>query len=376
MCVCAIFIHDLWVSIPNTWVFCRFGVILHTESMLTATLIAQEIGGTISPKNADVIINNAAKLEEGGANSLGFFSNPKYEQSLYHTQCGAVIVPQGFVPQQSVSCVLIEHANPYFAFCTVLTRHFNPNIHRTGIESQHIHPTAKIGQNVHIASTAYIEEGAQIGDNCILYPGVYIGRNVVLGHNTLLYPNVTIYADCLIGNHCIVQAGSVIGGDGFGFAPVNGKYMKIPQIGNVVIEDHVEIGSNCSIDRATMGSTVIKTGTKLDNLVQIAHNVEVGEHTVLAAQTGIAGSTKVGAYAQFGGQVGVAGHLTIAPHTSVGGQGGITGNITEPHQKLTGTPATDVRSYLKSVASTRRIPELLKAIEEIKLEIVRLKSEE
>jgi UDP-3-O-[3-hydroxymyristoyl] glucosamine N-acyltransferase len=361
---------------PNPWVFCRFGVILHTESMLTATLIAQEIGGTISPTNADVIIDNAAKLEEGGANSLGFFSNPKYEQSLYQTQCGTVIVPQGFVPQQPVRSVLMEHTNPDFAFCTVLTRHFNPNVHRTGIESQHIHPTVKIGHSVHVAATAYIEEGAQIGDNCILYPGVYVGRNVVLGDNTLLYPNVIVYADCLIGKHCIIQAGSVIGGDGFGFAPVNGKYMKIPQIGNVVLEDWVEIGSNCSIDRATMGSTVIKTGTKLDNLVQIAHNVEIGEHTVLAAQTGIAGSTKVGAYAQFGGQVGVAGHLTIAPHTSVGGQGGITGNVTEPHQKLTGTPATDVRTYLKSVASTRRIPELLKAIEEIKSEIARLKSEE
>jgi UDP-3-O-[3-hydroxymyristoyl] glucosamine N-acyltransferase len=183
-----------------------------------------------------------------------------------------------------------------------------------------------------------------------------------------------IYSDCILGDHCIVQAGSVIGGDGFGFAPVNGKYVKIPQIGNVVIEDWVEIGSNCSIDRATMGSTVIKTGTKLDNLVQIAHNVEVGEHTVLAAQTGIAGSTKVGGYSQFGGQVGVAGHLTIAPHTSVGGQGGITGNITESHQKLTGTPATDVRTYLKSVAATRKIPELLKAIEVLQSEIENIKS--
>lgn len=344
--------------------------------ILTTTLIAKEIGGHITPNQADVVIDNAAKLEEGGAHSLGFFSNPKYEQSLYQTHCGAVIVPLGFKPQQSVSAVLIEHPNPYFAFCTVLTNHFNPNVHRTGIESTNVHPTVKLGEQIHIAATAYVEEGAVIGDNCILYPGVYIGRNVVLGANTLLYPNVVIYADCIVGNHCIIQAGSVIGGDGFGFAPVNGKYMKIPQIGNVILEDWVEIGSNCSIDRATMGSTVIRTGTKLDNLVQIAHNVEVGEHTVLAAQTGIAGSTKVGAYSQFGGQTGVAGHLTIAPHTSVGGQGGITGNVTESHQKLTGTPATDVRTYLKSVASTRRIPELVKEITLIKEEIARLKSGE
>lgn len=361
---------------PNPWVFCQFGVILHPQMILTTTRIAKEIGGNISPNQPEVVIENAAKLEEGGAHSLGFFSNPKYEQSLYQTQCGAVIVPQGFVPQQPVSSVLIEHANPYFAFCTVLTNHFNPNVHREGIESKHIHPSVTIGQGVHIAATAYVEEGAKIGNHCVIYPGVYLGRNVVLGDHALLYPNVVVYADCKIGNHCIVQAGSVIGGDGFGFAPVNGKYMKIPQIGNVILEDWVEIGSNCSIDRATMGSTVIKTGTKLDNLVQIAHNVEVGEHTVLAAQTGIAGSTKVGAYSQFGGQVGVAGHLTIASHTSVGGQGGITGNVTESNQKLTGTPATDVRTYLKSVASTRRIPELIKEIAAIKEEITRLKSGE
>jgi UDP-3-O-[3-hydroxymyristoyl] glucosamine N-acyltransferase len=231
-----------------------------------------------------------------------------------------------------------------------------------------------MGDSVHVAATAYIEEGAVLGDHSIVYPGVYLGRNVKIGKHCIIYPNVVIYSDCILGDHCIVQAGSVIGGDGFGFAPVNGKYIKIPQIGNVVIEDWVEIGSNCSIDRATMGSTVIKTGTKLDNLVQIAHNVEVGEHTVLAAQTGIAGSTKVGGYSQFGGQVGVAGHLTIAPHTSVGGQGGITGNITESHQKLTGTRASDVRTYLKSVAATRKIPELLKAIEVLQSEIENIKS--
>jgi UDP-3-O-[3-hydroxymyristoyl] glucosamine N-acyltransferase len=247
-------------------------------------------------------------------------------------------------------------------------------LHRTGIESNHIHPSVDLGDSVHVAATAYIEEGAVLGDHSIVYPGVYLGRNVKIGKHCIIYPNVVIYSDCILGDHCILQAGSVIGGDGFGFAPVNGKYIKIPQIGNVVIEDWVEIGSNCSIDRATMGSTVIKTGTKLDNLVQIAHNVEVGEHTVLAAQTGIAGSTKVGGYSQFGGQVGVAGHLTIAPHTSVGGQGGITGNITESHQKLTGTPATDVRTYLKSVAATRKIPELLKAIEVLQSEIENIKS--
>ena len=368
------FIHDLWVSVPNSSVFCCFGVILQLQMVLTAFAIAKEIGGIVDTQLNDVVITSASKLEEGKGGSLGFFSNPKYEQSLYETQCGAVIVPMGFKAQKPVSTLLIEHPNPYFAFCTILTNHFSPNLHRIGIESNHIHPSVDLGDSVHVAATAYIEEGAVLGDHSIVYPGVYLGRNVKIGKHCIIYPNVVIYSDCILGDHCIVQAGSVIGGDGFGFAPVNGKYIKIPQIGNVVIEDWVEIGSNCSIDRATMGSTVIKTGTKLDNLVQIAHNVEVGEHTVLAAQTGIAGSTKVGGYSQFGGQVGVAGHLTIAPHTSVGGQGGITGNITESHQKLTGTPATDVRTYLKSVAATRKIPELLKAIEDLQSEIENIKS--
>jgi UDP-3-O-[3-hydroxymyristoyl] glucosamine N-acyltransferase len=197
---------------------------------------------------------------------------------------------------------------------------------------------------------------------------------VKIGNHCIIYPNVVIYSDCIVGNRCIIQAGSVIGGDGFGFAPVNGKYVKIPQVGNVVLEDGVEIGSNCSIDRATMGSTVIKTGTKLDNLVQIAHNVEVGEHTVIAAQTGISGSTKVGGHSQFGGQVGVAGHLTIAPNTSVGGQAGITGNITEEHQKLTGTPATDVRTFLKSVANNRRLNTMMQELEKLKRDIESIKN--
>lgn len=243
-----------------------------------------------------------------------------------------------------------------------------------GIESTHIHETSVIGSDVHIGSTAYIEENTSIGNNSVIYPGVYVGRNVKIGNHCIIYPNVVIYADCIVGNHCIIQAGSVIGGDGFGFAPVNGKYVKIPQVGNVVLEDWVEIGSNCSIDRATMGSTVIKTGTKLDNLVQIAHNVEVGEHTVIAAQTGISGSTKVGGHSQFGGQVGVAGHLTIAPNTSVGGQAGITGNITEENQKLTGTPATDVRTFLKSVANNRRLNTMMQELENLKRDIESIKN--
>lgn len=352
----------------------EFGINLQAETMLTAKEIASQIGGFLNLPDAVVTINNAAKLEEGDPNSLGFLSNPKYEQALYDTNCGAVIVPKEFKPQHPLRAVLIHHDNPYFAFCTILGKYFDPNKHRTGIESSHIHETSIIGSDVHIGSTAYIEENTFIGNDSVIYPGVYIGRNVKIGNHCIIYPNVVIYSDCIVGNRCIIQAGSVIGGDGFGFAPVNGKYVKIPQVGNVVLEDGVEIGSNCSIDRATMGSTVIKTGTKLDNLVQIAHNVEVGEHTVIAAQTGISGSTKVGGHSQFGGQVGVAGHLTIAPNTSVGGQAGITGNITEEHQKLTGTPATDVRTFLKSVANNRRLNTMMQELEKLKRDIESIKN--
>lgn len=359
---------------PKTTLISYFIIILQTEMTLTAFGIAKEIGGSINPNSIDCKITAAAKLEEGKSNALGFFSNPKYEKSLYETQCGAVIVPAGFIASKSLNAILIEHANPYFAFCAILSKHFDPNKHRTGIEEAHIHATAILGKNLHIAQTAYIEEEASVGDNTVIYPGVYIGRNVKIGANCILYPNVVIYSDCIVGNHCIIQAGSVVGGDGFGFAPMNGKYVKIPQIGNVVLEDWVELGSNCSIDRATMGVTIIRTGSKLDNLVQIAHNVDIGEHTVIAAQTGIAGSTKVGNHSQFGGQAGVAGHISIAPYTSVGGQAGITGNISEPNQKLTGTPATDVRTFLKSIASSRKIPALIEEVDKLKKEIANLKN--
>ena len=340
--------------------------------MLTAFGISDEIGGAYATLLPDREIKRASKLEDGSPDSLGFFSNPKYEQSLYASLCGAVIVPSGFIPQKPVLGILIYHKNPYFAFFTILSKHFNPNRHRTGVESSTIHASVKLASNVHIAQTVYIEEGADIGRHSVIYPSVYIGRNVVIGEHCVVYPNAVIYADCIVGNHCIIHAGAVIGSDGFGFAPSNGKYEKIPQIGNVILEDWVEVGSNSTIDRASLGSTVIKTGTKLDNLVHIAHNVEIGEHTVIAAQTGIAGSTKIGSHSQFGGQSGAAGHLNIAPHTSLGARGGLTGNITAPNQNLTGMPATDVRTFLKSIANTRRIPVILAEIEQLKIEIALL----
>lgn len=343
--------------------------------ILTLAQIAQETQSKYIGEKGNLQITAASKLEEGKSGSLGFFANPKYEHLIYETQCSAVFVPLEFEAKQPVNCELLYHTNPYFAFCMVLTNHFNPNIHNQEVENQaYVHPTA-VCKASYIGHFSYIDERAKIGANCIIYPGCYIGKDAVIGEHTVLYPNVVIYSKCEIGSNVIIHAGTVIGSDGFGFAPVNGKYVKIPQIGNVIVEDWVEIGSNCSIDRATMGSTVIKMGTKLDNLVQIAHNVEVGEHTVIASQTGIAGSTKVGGYSQFGGQCGIGGHLVIAPHTSAGGQAGITGNITTPHQKLTGTPATDVREFLKSVAGSRKVPDLMREIEGLKKEIHRISEE-
>lgn len=337
--------------------------------------IIQDTGSEYLGNNHQTLVTEAATLSEGNAMSLGFLSNPKYESQVYTTKCSIVLVPKGFVPKESVQAELLYHANPYFAFCLILTKYFNPNIHSTGIEEGAFIDTTAKCEASYVGRNAYIDCGASVGINSIIYPGVYIGKGSSIGSHCIVYPNVTIYAGCTVGDRVIIHAGTVIGSDGFGFAPVDGRYMKIPQIGNVIIENDVEIGSNCSIDRATLGSTVVKQGTKLDNMVQIAHNVEIGEHTVIASQTGIAGSTKIGGYSQFGGQVGIGGHLNIAPHTSAGGQAGITGNITVSHQKLTGTPATDVREFLKGVAGSRKIPELLQEIRNLKRDIDQLKKD-
>lgn len=348
---------------------------IYFASIMSITLqkILQVTGSEYQGNQFDFAISKASTLSEGDSFSLGFLSNPKYEGQVYTSNCGIIIVPKNFEPKKPIAAELIRHENPYFAFCLILTMFFNPNIHSKGLEDgSFVHPTAAC-QAAYVGRNAYIDEGANIGSGSVIYPGVYIGKGSIVGEHCIIYPNVCIYAGCNVGNRVIIHAGTVIGSDGFGFAPANGKYLKIPQIGNVIVEDDVEIGSNCSIDRATLGSTIIKEGTKLDNLVQIAHNVEIGEHTVIASQTGIAGSTKIGEHSQFGGQVGIGGHLQIAAYTSAGGQAGITGNISEPNQQLTGTPATNVRDFLKGVAGSRRIPELLKEVRILKNEIEHLK---
>ncbi len=333
---------------------------------LNAEQIANQIGGIVKG-NAQANIVAVAKLDEAGVEDLCFFANPKYEEQLYASKAGIVIVPQNFVPTKPLAATLIEHANPYFGFCIIMQAHFDPNTHDTEINEQcYIDPKATIGKNVSIGYGAFIAAGAQIADGVVIYPQVYVGKGSVVGADTVLYAGVKIYANCQIGSNCIIHSGTVIGSDGFGFAPIGDVYAKIPQIGNVIIEDNVEIGSNCSVDRATMGSTIIRQGVKLDNLIQVAHNVEIGANTVIAAHTGIAGSAKIGNNAMIGGQVGIAGHITIAPHVGIGAQAGVVKSITEPKTHWIGSPVLPLKDFFKSNGVFKNLPEMYKELAKLK----------
>src|ERR1700742_808347 len=278
-----------------------------------------------------VPVNQLAKIEEAQKGSLSFLANPKYEQYLYTTDASVVIVNNDLVLAEPVKATLIRVDNAYSAFSILLEKYNTIKLNKTGIEQpSFIHPSAQVGENCYIGAFAYIGPGAKLGNNCKIYPHTYIADNVTLGDNVTLFPGVIVYFDCVIGSNVIIHSGTIIGSDGFGFAPKpDGTYNKISQIGNVVIGDDVEIGSNTTIDRATMGSTVIHKGVKLDNLIQIAHNVELGANTVIAEQTGISGSTKVGDNVVMGGQVGVVGHLNIAKGSQIKAKSGINKNITE-----------------------------------------------
>ncbi|MBE3085842.1 MAG: UDP-3-O-(3-hydroxymyristoyl)glucosamine N-acyltransferase, partial [Bacteroidetes bacterium] len=314
-------------------------------------------------------------IEEGSEGALSFLSNPKYEHYIYSTGSSIVLVNKNFVPSEKIKATLIRVENAYEAFASLLrlidqSRPRKKGIHTTAI----IEATAKIGSDVYIGPYAYIGENCIIGDGCSVYPHVFIGDNTKLGKNCTINPGVKIYHDCLVGEGCIIHAGTVIGSDGFGFAPQSeSEFMKIPQLGNVILEDHVEIGANVAIDRATMGSTIIRKGVKLDNLIQIGHNVEVGENTVMAGQTGIAGSTKIGKNCMFGGQVGVAGHIKIANGTKIGAQAGILGEIKEENTIILGSPAIDYKQFLKSSVIFKKLPEMKIKIDVLEKEIESLK---
>jgi UDP-3-O-[3-hydroxymyristoyl] glucosamine N-acyltransferase len=341
----------------------------------TAEAIAGFLKGEIEG-NPEIKVNTVAKIEEGYSGALSFLANPKYEHYIYSTKSSIVLVNKSFVPSSGIKATLIRVDNAYEAFATLLrlvdqSRPRKKGIHPTAV----IETTAKVGSDVYIGPYSYIGENCIIGDGCSVYPNVYIGDNTKLGTNCTINPGVTIYHDCVIGEGCIIHAGSVIGGDGFGFAPQSeSEYMKIPQLGNVILEDHVEIGANVTIDRATMGSTIIRKGVKLDNLIQIGHNVEVGENTVMAAQTGIAGSSKIGKNCMFGGQVGISGHVKVSNGTKIGAQAGIPGDIREENTVLLGTPAFDLKHFLRSTVVFKKLPEMKIKIDSLEKEIESLKN--
>ena len=340
----------------------------------TAQQIAAFLRGTVEG-DPEVKVSNFSKIEEGKPGTLTFLANPKYEHHIYHTEASIVLVNQDFTPTEPIHTTLIRVENAYTALAQLLNMVEQAKSKKSGVDSTAlIAPTASVGEDCYIGNMAYIGERVKLGNNCQVYPFAYIGDNVEIGDNTILYPHVTVYHDCRIGQHCILHAGSVIGADGFGFAPEGEQYKKIPQLGNVVIEDNVEIGANTTIDRAVMDSTIIRQGVKLDNLIQIAHNVEVGENTVMAAQVGIAGSVKVGKHCMFGGQVGLAGHIQIADDVTLGAQAGVISSVKEA-TTLLGAPAIQARNFMRSSAIFNRLPELYRTIGQLQREVETLKKE-
>lgn len=337
----------------------------------TAEQIANVIGGRVEG-NKDAKVHTFAKIEEGTEGAISFLSNPKYTHYLYNTKSSIVIVNEDLELGKDVDATLIRVKNAYESIAKLLQIYEASKPKKTGVAPQaYIAPSAKLGNNCYVGPFAYVGEGAEIGDGCQIYPHAVIGDNVKVGTNCIFYPNTTIYQGCKIGNNVTIHAGSVIGADGFGFAPGADGYDKIPQIGIVVIEDNVEIGANTCVDRSTMGATVIHKGVKLDNLVQVAHNVEIGENTVMSAQVGIAGSTKVGSWCMFGGQVGLAGHITIGDKTFLGAQSGVPGSL-KGGEELIGTPPMNPRAYFKSQAIFRRLPDMYKDLNDAKKKIEEL----
>ncbi|MFT4203223.1 MAG: UDP-3-O-(3-hydroxymyristoyl)glucosamine N-acyltransferase [Chitinophagaceae bacterium] len=341
----------------------------------TATQIAQMIQAKVEG-DPQVTVNGFGKIENAKEGELGFLSNPKYEEFLYTTNASLVIVNDSLVLKHPVKATLLRVKDAYGAFAILLDAYAKLRVsHLKGIEEgAFVHPDAKVGNNVYIARFAYISAGAEIGDNTIIYPGVFIGENARIGKDGILNANVSVYHDCIVGDNAIIHAGAVIGSDGFGFAPnPDGTYAKIPQIGIVVIGNNVEIGANTAIDRSTMGATVLHDGVKIDNLVQLAHNVEIGENSVLAALSGISGSTKLGKNVIMGGQSGTAGHLHIADFTKVNAQSGVNKSITKPGTSVTGSPAYDYIPMVKAQVVARYLPEMEKRLKALETELAKLK---
>jgi UDP-3-O-[3-hydroxymyristoyl] glucosamine N-acyltransferase len=334
----------------------------------TATQIAALINARIEG-NPDEPVRDFARIEEGRPGTLSFVGNKKYEPYLYETAASVIIVNESLELEKPVNATLLRVADAYAAFATLLEVYarINAQEEKAGIEQpSFIHETAVLGEQVYVGAFAYIGKNVRIGNNVKIYPGVYIGDGASVGDNSILFAGVKVYHACVIGCRNIIHAGTVIGSDGFGFAPLgDGSYKKIPQTGNVVVGDDVEIGANTTIDRATLGSTIVQKGAKLDNMVQVAHNVVVGEGTVIAAQAGISGSSKIGKHCMIGGQAGIVGHIQIADGTQINGQSGVSKTVREKGTVLTGSPAFEYKSALKSQAIFRNLPALLERIEEL-----------
>lgn len=333
----------------------------------TAKTIADFLQGTIEG-DPEIKVSTVAKIEEGKPGALSFLSNPKYEKYLHSTKSSVVLINKDFIIDGTVEATLVRVDNAYEAFAKLLNLVASFQKGKVGIHDKAVvEKSAKIGQEVYVGAFAYIGENVTIGNKVQIFPHVVIGDNVSIEDNSIVYAGAKIYSESVIGKNCIIHSGAVIGSDGFGFAPQpDGSYQKIPQIGNVIIEDNVEVGANTTIDRATMGSTFIRKGVKLDNLIQIAHNVDVGENTVIAAQSGVAGSTKVGKSCMFGGQVGVAGHITIADGVKLSAQTGVPNSLKNPGEILIGTPAINTRIFSRAFVLFKKLPEIDQKIESIK----------
>ncbi len=340
------------------------------------TDIAKFLNGEIVG-NENISVSNVSKIEDGKPGTLAFLANLKYENFIYTTDASVVLVNKSFVPRDKINATLIKVDDAYQAFASLLELYTQAKAStKTGIENpSFIHETAAIADNIFIGAFSYISKNAKVGSNTKIYPQVFIGENVTIGNDCIIYAGVKIYDDSVIGNRCILHSGTVIGSDGFGFAPLeDGTYKKIPQIGNAVLEDDVEIGANTTVDCGTMGSTIIKKGAKIDNLVQVAHNCEIGENTVIAAQSGMAGTSKVGKNCKFGGQVGLAGHLTIGDNVFIGAQSGIAKSVNS-NQIILGSPAIEIKDAIKAITVYKNLPKLREEVIQLQKEIKILKEQ-
>jgi UDP-3-O-[3-hydroxymyristoyl] glucosamine N-acyltransferase len=343
----------------------------------SAAQIAALLQGTVEG-DSEIAVNNLSKIEEGKPGTLTFLANPKYQAYIYDTQASIAIVSNDFVAEKALpsTLTLVRVADAYGSFAKLLEAYNQLRQPAPSIaDNAFVAKSANMGERCYVGSFVHVGEGCVIGNDVRIYPGAFIGDNVRVGDGTTIFAGVKIYADCVVGKQCTLHGGVVIGGDGFGFAPNSeNNYSKVPQIGNVVLEDHVEVGANTTIDRATLGSTIIRKGVKLDNLIQVAHNVEIGENTVIAAQTGVAGSTRIGKNCMIGGQVGIVGHITIADGTKIAAQSGVASDIKEPNTIVQGSPAFGIMDFKKSYVGFRKLPELMQRIQELEKQLKEISS--